>query len=61
MDTKIVDDKLIITIPIGKADIAAAKNTSKGDKKLLASAMFMPVAGRPELKLNVSLTAPLPA
>jgi hypothetical protein len=61
METKVENNCLVITIPIGQEAIRAAKFTNKGDKKLLASAMFTAVPGHPDIKMNVSVTAPIPA
>lgn len=60
MEIKIENDKLIITVDVSKEAIAAARISSAGKSKLVASTGgFIPINDSGGIKAGLNVTAPL--
>lgn len=60
MDIKYKDDVIVITIPCSKEAIQAAEMSKSGKSKMVAgTGGFAAVSGRTDLRLNLSLIAPV--
>lgn len=60
IDWKVLNDKLVITIDIGKAALAKAPPSATGKTRLVAStgqAVLIPGSAASELKLQINLMA----